>query len=161
MAWKRRVLVVANVTATSGELLGALVHRAARDPVMFTVLVPATRFGGGRSTAHEQLAEAIRLLGELGLEADGQVADADPMVAVAEAWDPLRYDEIILSTLPESASKWLAADLPRRIEKHTGALLTHVVARPVNSPPTVMRIEASRKRGVMTPLSVLTWGARR
>lgn len=161
MAWKRHALVVANLTATSGELLEALVYRAARDPVMFTVLVPATRSGGGRSTAYEQLAEAIRLLGELGLEADGQVADADPMVAVAEAWDPLRYDEIILSTLPESASKWLAADLPRRIEKHTGALLTHVVARPAKSPPTVIRIEASRKRGVMTPLSVLTWGAKR
>jgi hypothetical protein len=103
--WKRHALVVANLTATSGELLEALVHRAARDPVMFTVLVPATRFGGGRSNAHEQLAEAIRLLGELGLEADRQVADTDPMVAIAEAWDPLRYDEITLSTLPEIAKR--------------------------------------------------------
>ena len=27
--------------------------------------------------------------------------------AVSEAWDPKRYDEIIVSTLPPDVSKWL------------------------------------------------------
>jgi hypothetical protein len=159
MVWKRQVLVVANVTATSGELLDALKDRAAREPASFTLLVPATPFHGGRTAASAQVQEAVSVLSESGLEVGGGVGDGDPLVAVAEAWDPMRYDEIIVSTLPMSVSKWLHADLPRRIEKLTGALVTHVVAQPPKLAPKLVRIRPSEKRGVMTPFSVLTWGA--
>jgi len=37
MTWKRNVLVVANVTATSSELVGALKERAAGGPASFTL----------------------------------------------------------------------------------------------------------------------------
>lgn len=158
MVWKRQVLVVANVTATSSELLDALKDQAARASVAFTLIVPATPLHGGRTAAMQQLNEAVTLLRELGLEVDGSVGDGDPMVAVAEAWDPRRYDEIILSTLPTSASKWLQADLPRRIERHTGGLVTHVVAQPPKLEPKTVQIRKSENRGVMTPFSVLTWG---
>ena len=46
MAWKFSVLVVANVTAASDELLAALKNRAEHRECGFTVLVPAT--GGGK-----------------------------------------------------------------------------------------------------------------
>ena len=128
MVWKLRVLVVANVTATSPELLEALKDRAARASVAFTLVVPATPFRGGRAAAAEQVDEAVALMSELGLEVDGVIGDGDPMVAVVEEWDPNRYDEIIVSTLPTGVSKWLGADLPRRIERRTGALVTDVVA---------------------------------
>lgn len=162
MVWKRQVLVLANVTATSGELLAALSRRAERGPVAYTLLIPATRLGGGRSAAAQQLNEALERLREGGLEADGIVGDGDAMVAVAEAWDPKRYDEIILSTLPTNVSKWLHADLPRRIQRHTGALVTHVVAQPPKPgpTPTMVPVRESGKSGVLTPLSSLTWGSR-
>ncbi len=50
------------------------------------------------------------------------------MVAVQDAWDPRRFDEVIVATLPTGVSRWLAADLPHRIERLTGARVTHIVA---------------------------------
>jgi hypothetical protein len=50
------------------------------------------------------------------------------MVAVQEAWDPCRFDEVIVATLPTGASRWMAADLPRRVERLIGARVTRVVA---------------------------------
>ncbi len=56
--------------------------------------------------------------------------DADPLIAVTEAWDPKHYDEILISTLPMKFSKWMHAGLPERVSKLTGALVTHVVSQP-------------------------------
>jgi GABA permease len=157
MTWKRSVLVVANLTATSGELLDVLEERAARQPSSFTLIVPATPFAGGRAAANEKLAEAIERLRGSGLEVDGSVGDADPIVAVTEAWDPRRYDEIVISTLPMRFSKWLHAGLPERIEKLTGAPVTHVVAQPAKAP--VEPVPApEHPHAALGPLSVLGWG---
>jgi hypothetical protein len=49
------------------------------------------------------------------------------VAAVKEAWDPSRFDEVIVSTLPTGASKWLQIDLPHRVERFTGAPVRHVV----------------------------------
>jgi len=160
MAWKRHVLVVANVTVTSDELLEALSRQSIHAPVAFTVLVPSTRTHGGRAAAAQQLEEGLGRMRSLGLEVEGTVGSGDPMVAIAQAWDPRRYDEIVISTLPTSTSKWLQADLPRRIERHTGALVTHVVAGPPKPQPAMVQVPESEKRGVMTPFSVLSWGGR-
>lgn len=140
MAWKHDVLVIASVTATSSELYDALKNRARHASVAFTLIVPATPLDGGRAAAMQRVNEAVARLREFGLEVEGRIAIGDPMVAVDEAWDPKRYDEIILSTLPANVSKWLRADLPRRIEKRTGALVTHVVAHPAKREPSMVRV---------------------
>lgn len=88
MTWKRSVLVVANVTATSDLLLNALKLRAEHEPVSFTLVVPATPFGGGKEAARETLNVALDRLRSAGLQADGKIGDGDPVVAVSEAWDP-------------------------------------------------------------------------
>ncbi len=159
MSWKRNVLVVANVTATSDELLRTLSERARERPTSFTLLVPATSFGGGHARAAAQLEEAVGQLAAAGLQVRGDVGHPDPIVAVSESWDPKRYDEIVVSTLPMRLSKWLHAGLPERIERLTGAPVTHVVSRP---PPPAVAIEPPpphQDRGpVMGPLSVLAWG---
>lgn len=159
MAWKRNILVVANVTATSGTLIQALASQVEKGPAAFTLIVPANPFGGGRAAAKAKLDEALEQLRGAGIEADGQVADADPLVAVSEAWDPKRYDEIIISTLPMSVSKWLHAGLPERVGKLTGAPVTHVVSEPekpaVETAPPPSHDSPSK---VMGPLGVLAWG---
>src|SRR5690242_11656587 len=106
MAWKRNVLVVANVTAASPELVNELSRRSSREPSTFALVVPATPFGGGREAAVEKLSAALGQLRDAGLEVDGSVGAADPIVAVTDAWDPKRFDEIIVSTLPMRFSKW-------------------------------------------------------
>ncbi len=134
MPWKRNVLVVANVTAPSNDLLLALKRLAAQKPSHFTLLVPATPFRGGREAAAASLQDALDRFGEEQLEADGLIGDGDPVVAVSEVWDPKRYDEILVCTLPLGSSKWLHAGLPERIGKLTGAPVTHVVSRPKSAP---------------------------
>src|SRR5690242_19031663 len=120
MTWKRSVLVVANVTATSDELLQQLCQRAEGRPTSFMLVVPATQFGGGHATAKAQLDDAVTQMAAAGLEVTGTVGHPDPIVAVSETWDPKHYDEIVVSTLPMRFSKWLHAGLPERIERITG-----------------------------------------
>jgi hypothetical protein len=154
VTWNKSILVVANVTSTSDELLETLTQRAEREPAAFTLIVPATPFGGGRTAAHETLAAAVERMLEAGLEADGIVGDSDPIVAVTEAWDPKRYDEIIVSTLPMRLSNWLHAGLPERIGRLTGAPVTHIVSQP---PKLKVEIAAppAHERSPVGPLSVL------
>lgn len=162
MTWKTNVLVVANVTATSDELLDALEARAAREPCSFTMVVPATPFGGGREAALEKLSQAVQRLRAAGLEADGSVGNGDPVIAVTESWDPKRYDEIIVSTLPMRLSQWLHAGLPERIARVTGAPVTHLVSQLPKRAVETVPVPAREDRGVvMGPLSVLGWGGQK
>ena len=50
------------------------------------------------------------------------------MDAIEEALHDGDFHEIILSTLPRHVSRWLHADLPRRVA-HLGLPVTTVVAR--------------------------------
>jgi hypothetical protein len=162
MTWTRHIVVVANVTASSDDLLQALRERAQREPTSFMLVVPATPFGGGRAVATEKLHEALDLLSGAGLQVQGGVGHADPMVAVTDAWDPMRYDEIIVSTLPMRFSKWMHAGLPERIARVTGAPVTHVVSEPPKPPAqTTARPQREDAEALMGPLSVLAWGGQK
>jgi hypothetical protein len=127
-----RLLVVANRTAGSPELWDALCEYASRGPIAITLIVPATWEvvdpHGGRQTAERNLAAALKRLRAAGMEAEGAIGDPDPIVAVREIWDPALFDEIIVSTLPVSVSRWLKLDLPRRVARLTGRKVTHVIA---------------------------------
>jgi len=124
----RNVIVVASRTATAPELVEALKERAAREPTRFTLVVPGTPHDDGHLPADQRLAEAVEYLRAQGLDIAGIVGDPNPVFAVRELWDPTRYDEIVISTLPLRQSKWLPAGLPQRVAQVTGAPVTHVVA---------------------------------
>ncbi|HEX2396823.1 MAG TPA: hypothetical protein VHI73_01655 [Solirubrobacteraceae bacterium] len=161
VAFKYHVLVVANRTADSPELLEALKARAESDDVSFTLLVPARTVGPqGREEAKETMAAAVERLRQAGLEVEGVAGQADPIDAVFEIWDPKRFDEVIVSTLPGAASKWLEVDLPHRVARHTGVTVRHVLAqeRRRREPEPVPTRESP---GVLAPLNVLTWGGGR
>jgi hypothetical protein len=129
----RNVIVVANKTATSGELVDALRARAAQAATRFTLVVPSTPHSDDHVPCEQVLEEAVAHLQAAGLDVTGTLGAADPVAAVSEIWDPKRYDEIVVSTLPLSTSKWLPARLPDRIGQSTGAPVTHVVSQPVGS----------------------------
>jgi hypothetical protein len=161
VVWKASVLVVANVTADSDELLQALCDRAERGATTFTLLVPAT--GGGpeaRAAAVARLEAALARAREADLEIEGALGDAEPVTAVHEAWSPAVFDEVIVSTLSTGASKWLQIDLPHRIERLTGAPVTHVTSSPRPDPPPASpaRVRDRERHGVLSPLTVMGWG---
>ena len=148
MAWEFSVLVVANVTAGSDELLDALRERAEQNSCHFTLLVPANGVD-----ARERLEAALEGMRGAGLEhVSGAVGDPDPVVAVMEAWDPMKFDEILVSTLPTGSSRWLEANLPRRLEKLTSVPVRHVVSTPKVEPQT-SPAPKHETHGVLSPLA--------
>ena len=137
MADTADVLVVANRTAGSPELLEALKRRAEEGAVKFHLLVPSTPHGvawaadmhSGGGEAEDHVRAAVQQLRDAGLEVDeGRVGDPDPVAAVEDAVNFKDFDEIIVSTLPKTLSKWLKLDLPHRVEHATGKQVTHVTA---------------------------------
>ena len=126
-----RVLVVANRTADSEELLGALVERQRQGSISVTLVAPArwepTEPHDGEQAALRHLRAATDRFREAGIEAEGVVGNADPFTAVEQIWNPERFDEVIVATLPEHLSRWLRLDLPRRVERLTGRQVHHVV----------------------------------
>jgi GABA permease len=136
-----KVLVVANRTAESEELLEALKQRAADGPVSFTLLVPTTPHGvawaadmhSGSEDAEEHMNRAVERFRAAGLDVEGKIGDPDPVAAVEDEVNFSDYDEAIVSTLPTHLSKWLKVDLPRRVERKTGLRVTHVIASEVKA----------------------------
>ena len=148
MAWEFSVLVVANVTATADELMAALRERAEKGPCRFVLVVPA-----GAAEGKAQLDAALEKMRAAGLEqVSGHVGDRDPVVAVMEAFDPMKFDEIVVSTLPSGSSRWLGLDLPRRLGKLTSVPVQHVVSEPRPEVQT-QPVPARDKLGVLSPLA--------
>jgi hypothetical protein len=157
MAWEFRILVVANVTADSPELIAALKQRASQDRCAFTLLVPAPAGGKiGREAARERLAAALEAMRAEGLSVEGQVGDQDPIAAVHDAWDPAQWDEVIVSTLPTGTSRWLQVDLPHRIERLANVRVSHVVSQPAQAPPEGRPARERERHGVLTPFVAMT-----
>src|SRR4051812_50098042 len=130
MAWEFSLLVVANVTAASDELIDCLRDRADQGACRFTLVMPATG-----AAARDRLDAALERMRAAGLEnVEGKVGDPDPVVAVMDMWDPMKFDEVIVSTLPTGSSRWLGVDLPHRLEKLTAVTVRHVGSRPPPEP---------------------------
>lgn len=125
MPWTTHILVVANQTAGCQELVEALLARNDRGHLVSTLVMPMG-IGLGREPARRRLEAALERLRAAGLQVEGRVGSADPVVATMETWDPVQFDEIVVATLPAQVSKWLEVGLPRRIERRTGALVEHV-----------------------------------
>ena len=153
----KRVLVVANLTLFGDGLRAAVAQRLADGPMSFFVLVPAAHlddvfdaavsaYRGLLPSPHGTMLEARTRLDHMleslrrdGAEAEGAVGDADPLVAIEHTLRDHSFDEIILSTLPPGASRWLRRDLVHRVERAVDVPVTHV-----QGPP-------GRRSGEMTP----------
>jgi hypothetical protein len=104
-AASRRILVVANRTASTPLLLEAVRRRAGEGPCTFALLIPNEPRKGG---ADWTLATAKPLLErEAGGPVDGIFGEADPFEAVKSALQDPGFDEVIVSTLPKRVSEWL------------------------------------------------------
>lgn len=125
----RHAIVVANQTVTGDALLSALRRRASESPHRFTVVVPTGGAGDeGGEQAKQRLRETLNDLRSAGLEVVGQVMDHDPSTAVQNAISYHPADEVIVSTLPQSQSRWLRGNLIDDLRRGTGLPVEHVTA---------------------------------
>lgn len=133
-----RVLVIAHKTAATPALLAAISERAARGPALFHLLVPnpanhAELTEHERQLRHTEAEHVLALALPLVDRASGGHVESsisirhDPMDAVEELLHDSPFDEIIVSTLPHTISRWLHVDFPHRLE-HLGLPVTTVVA---------------------------------
>jgi hypothetical protein len=127
--YRTKLLVVANQTVDSDELYAALHERAERGPLTVTLLVPQDQPAG---SAHRVNA-ALERLHAAGIQAEAMLGDVDPACAVIEVWDPRRWDEVLVSTLPSSSSRWLRTGLPQRINRAVDVPVQHVISQPAHS----------------------------
>lgn len=145
---KKRILVVANRTADSPDLIDALRERAAGEPIGFTLLVPAVPHGlawaadmkAGWSEAAGRADRAGSRIRQSGLELEEViVGDPDPFAAVGNVLHARGFDEVVVSTLPRTISRWLAVGLPARLRRTVDLPVSEVNAQPLNRPVPVGR----------------------
>jgi hypothetical protein len=153
MSPQRRVLVVANRTADSPELIAALRQRC--PAARLTLLVPAVPHGfawaadmkaGWPEAIARAEAGAARMRGAgLGVE-ETIVGDPDPFAAAGDAIHAREFDELIVSTLPRGVSRWLRLDLPERLRRATNLPVARVTAHvtPVQAGPLRRQIQYER-----------------
>ena len=124
MAFTTHLLVLANRTVDAPTLLSVLEERALTGPLQVTLLVPSAPLE--RPAAQARLDAAVERLRAHGIDADGRMGSADPLMAVEDEYDNRRYDEIIVATFDAGSSAWLAAGLPGRVRRLTDAIVHHV-----------------------------------
>ena len=142
-----RVLVLANETANSKELLDELRRIGADKDATYFVVVPASPIETGVAATHgpldlwdatQQAAQArldhtLSILRSDHLEADGALGDQRPLRALAKAVDTFNPDQIVIATLPPEYSVWHRFDVVDRARAEHGPPVTHVVVTPVEA----------------------------
>jgi hypothetical protein len=125
-------LVAANVTVASGELHGRLKELAAERPHRFIVVVPQEHAEGHAvAEARERLGRLLESLRSEGIVAAGMIGDPDPYTAIMNAVDYFFISEIVISTLPEGSSKWVADKLVDRVQSASNKPVEHIESSPV------------------------------
>ena len=130
-----KLLVVANETVVGKPLIDAVKARAEKGAVDVHVICPQNMPKAGwvqygeeaRWAAENRLKATLARLSEAGIQATGAIEDPDPYSAIMDELGRTDYDEIIISTHPETRSGWLRRDLIERVKQATRRPVEHVV----------------------------------
>ena len=131
------ILVVANETLGGRRLREVLAQKSKIEPSLsIRLVIPQSRPRRGsviyvqsvRDAAQVRLDLALSVLHEAGFDASGEVGDSDPFNATMDAIGERKPDEIVISTLPATASGWLRRDLVERVAEASGIGVQHVIS---------------------------------
>jgi hypothetical protein len=95
---ERRILVVAEAGGSGPELLDELRRRAAGRRAVIQIV---------SSGSGDRLAARLVSMRAVGLDATGEVVDGDPDAAINDVVRRFRPDELLVSTGPDRAERWL------------------------------------------------------
>jgi hypothetical protein len=141
----RRILVIANETAAGRELREAIERAVSGYRAQVLVVTPALNTklrhwasdeDGARAAAQRRLADSLAGLAGAGIDARGEIGDADPVQAIDDAQRTFGADEVIISTHPEGRSNWLERGVVDTARERFAVPITHVVVDLEREPAT-------------------------
>ena len=133
---ERRILVVANETVGGDSLRECIHKRVEGYDEEILVVTPALNSplrywasdeDAARLAAQRRLEESLARLAEDGIEARGEIGDADPLQAIEDALRTFGPDEVVISTHPEGRSHWLERGVVDTARERFDVPITHVV----------------------------------
>jgi nucleotide-binding universal stress UspA family protein len=133
---EHRILVIANETVGGGPLRDEIRRRSEGFDEHVLVVCPALNSpmrhwasdeDDARAKAQERLNASLARLREAGVDAEGEVGDAEPLQAMEDALRLFGPDEIIISTHPVGRSHWLERGIVEAARERFAVPITHVV----------------------------------
>ncbi|HEU5066329.1 MAG TPA: hypothetical protein VFT86_10740 [Gaiellaceae bacterium] len=133
---ERRILVIANETVGGERLRQEIRSRSEGHDEQVFVVCPALNSplrhwasdeDGARLQAQDRLNASLARLREAGVDAKGEIGDAEPLQAMEDALRLFGADEIIISTHPEGRSHWLEKGIVEGARERFAVPITHVV----------------------------------
>jgi len=140
-----RYLIVANQTLGGERLVARITGLLDEGPATLQFAVPVTDTEGTQqwdypptdryipdahqiatTLADQRLQRELSRLRSLGVDADGEVVDANPVEHIRDVTKKEAFDEVIVSTLPRTLSRWLRLDLPHRLARALSVPVSHV-----------------------------------
>jgi hypothetical protein len=133
---ERRILVIANETVGGERLRDEIHSRSEGYDEHVLVVTPALNShlrhwasdeDNARVEAQKRLDASLARLRAAGIDAKGEVGDAEPVQAMEDALRLFGADEIIISTHPEGRSHWLEKGIVETARERFAVPITHVV----------------------------------
>jgi hypothetical protein len=126
-------LVVATKTVAAPDLVDRLKERAADRLHRYTIVCPRTD-DASEGRIVRDLASTLAELYRADVDATGQPMSPDPFLAVKNAIEHYRIDEVLISTFAGESSRWLEEDLIGRVREITEKQVEHIeVGRPATA----------------------------
>ena len=132
---ERRILVIANRTCPCPTLAEEVARRASAAPTEVLVVAPAlnsacamSRYRRGPGARARAPRSAITALRQRGVIVRGEIGDANPLLAIADALASFPADEIVITTLPTGRSNWIERGLVEKATARFAIPIVHLVS---------------------------------
>lgn len=136
-------LVVATKTVAAPDLVTRLKERAGGSPHRYTIVCPRADDVGEAEIVLD-LASTLAELYRADVDATGQPMSPDPFLAVKNAIEHYRIDEVLISTFAGESSHWLEQDLVGRVREITDKQVQHIE---VGRPPVAVAAAVAEEGG--------------
>jgi hypothetical protein len=151
----KRVLVIANEALGGDQLVDEITKRAGDAEVMIVspalVASPLDLAAGDVDDeieeARRRLQVSVDALQQKGIQAAGEVGEAQPDLAMRDAMVKFPADEVIIVARPQEYATWLEQDLLDRTRRQLAIPITYIEVEPRGPAPAVREVTNVRPAG--------------
>jgi hypothetical protein len=152
----RRIVILANEVIGDQALVREIVRHAEGRPAQVRIVVPARvksplDLAAGDvddqiEEAHRRLESSIAALEQSGIEATGDVGEADPVLALGDALRLSPADEVIVVAHPRERGTWLEQDFVERARREVDVPVTVIEIEPGAAAKAVREVSPARSQ---------------